>query len=302
VDTRLTVILAVYNGMPYLPKAVESILSQSFSSFRFVIVNDGSTDNSRQYLETISDPRVLLINQRNAGQGAARNAALSECHSEYVAVMDQDDVSLTERFRSQIAYLDAHPDVAFVGTQIEFLIGDVKQRGLAAPVDHNEIEERLLSGRAGICHPSLMYRREAAIACGGYPTGVFGEDIDFCLRMMEYGRSANLDDILFQYRLHRNQASLARCKELISANQFAAYKAKCRRDRVPQLSMGEFLQGASLLTKLKWSLEAWELTQYRSARINLASHQPVAGGLRLAAIGLLSPIAAIRRVARCFGR
>lgn len=287
--------------MPYLPKAVESILSQSFADFRFIIVNDGSTDDSQQYLELIRDSRVVLINQRNAGQGAARNAALHECRSEYVAVMDQDDVSLPERLHTQIAYLDAHPDVVLVGTQIEFLIEDVTQRGLAAPIRHREIEERLLSGRAGICHPSLMYRREAAIACGGYPTGVFGEDIDFCLRMMEYGRSANLDRILFQYRLHRKQASLTRCKELISANRFAAYKAKCRRDRVPQPSLETFLRNASLLSKLKWSLEAWELTQYRSARINLACHQTLVGGLRLAAVGLLSPFAAIQRVVRGFG-
>ncbi len=115
---RLTVILPVYNGMPYLPKAVESILGQSFNDFTFIIVNDGSTDDSRHYLDTLRDPRIVLLNQENAGQGAARNAALQRCQSEYVAVMDQDDVSITDRLASQLSYLDAHPEVVILGTQI----------------------------------------------------------------------------------------------------------------------------------------------------------------------------------------
>jgi glycosyltransferase involved in cell wall biosynthesis len=283
--------------MPHLPKAVESILDQSFTDFTFIIVNDGSTDGSREYLDTIRDPRIVLLNQSNGGQGAARNTALRNCRSEYVAVMDQDDISKPDRLLSELEYLDVHPDVVLVGTQIEFLIGTVSQQAFAAPLRHGEIEDRLLNGRAGICHPSLMYRAAAAIACGGYPTGVFGEDIDFCLRMLEHGRAANLDQVLFQYRLHQAQASLARCSEMIGANRYAAYSATCRRNGLQAPTLGAFLCNASLIRRLQWSLEAWELTQYRTGRIQIASGRLIKGYLRLAIVGICHPFSAIRRVA-----
>jgi glycosyltransferase involved in cell wall biosynthesis len=295
---RLSVILPVYNGMPYLPEAVESILGQSHSDFKLIIVNDGSSDGSAAYLDSLTDSRIVRINQPNAGQGAARNAALAQCHSEYAAVMDQDDISHPGRLLSQLEFLDAHPEVVLVGTQIEFLVGDRSQKALPSPLHHPEIEARLLKGRAGICHPSLMYRTAAALACGGYPEGVFGEDIDFCLRMFDYGHAANLESVLFQYRLHSAQASLARCRELISANQYAAYRAICRRKGQEAPPLNAYLAAAPLTARLQWSLEAWELIQYRTARIETASGRRVRGVLRLALLGLSRPIATIRRVVR----
>jgi glycosyltransferase involved in cell wall biosynthesis len=294
---RVTVILPVYNGMPHLPRAVESILNQTFVDFTLTIVNDGSTDGSADYLDTLKDPRVVRINQVNAGQGAARNAALFQSRSDYIAVMDQDDISQPARLSSQVEYLDAHPEVVLVGTQIEFLIGDKRQRALPTPLHHEEIEARLLNGRAGICHPSLMYRTAAAIACGGYPNGVFGEDIDFCLRMLEHGRGANLESVLFQYRLHAAQASLARCRELISANCYAAYRATCRRDGKEAAPLSTYIQGAPLTTRLRWFLEAWELIQYRTARIEIAGGKRFRGMVRLALIGFSRPLTSLKRAA-----
>jgi glycosyltransferase involved in cell wall biosynthesis len=191
--TRLTVILPVYNGMPFLKDAVRSVLRQSFSNFAFIIVDDGSTDASIEYLQTIQDPRIVLIRQANAGQGAARKTALERCQSEYVAFMDEDDISLPDRFAKQVEYLDSNPDVVIVGTQIEFLIGSSTQRALPVPTTHEEIELRLLEGRAGVCCPSLMFRSCLAKKCDDYPSGMLGEDIAFCLQMCEHGRIGNLE-------------------------------------------------------------------------------------------------------------
>lgn len=283
--------------MPYLPEAVESILHQSYVDFTFIIVNDGSTDGSEEYLRSLRDPRVVLVNQTNQGQGAARNAALHRCKSEYTAPMDQDDISMPDRFSSQIEYMDAHPDVVFVGTQIEFLIGTTNQRALQAPLKHEEIEARLLEGRAGICHPSLMFRTAAARACGGYPSRVLGEDIDFCLRMCEQGHAANLDRVLLQYRLHASQTSLARCRELIIANRHAAGRAICRRKGLPEPALDKFLQNASVTNRMRWSIEAWELIQYRTGRIQMATGEPIRGFLRLVLLGVCRPHSVIRRMA-----
>ena len=282
--------------MPFLPKSVESILHQRLTDFSFIIVNDGSTDGSGHYLSAIRDPRVLLINQTNAGQGAARNLALSRCDSEYVALMDADDISKPDRLLLQFGYMNTHPDVVILGTQIEFLIGTVTQRALSMPADHGEIEARLLKGRAGLCNPSLMFRTAAAIACGGYPTGVVGEDTDFCLRMCEMGRAANLDGVLFQYRLQVAQTSMARTKEVILVNQFAAYRASRRRKGLPAPTLDEFARNISLIGRWRLSIEAWELIQYRTGRILLASGRPLSGVLRLALLGLCRPASVFRRI------
>lgn len=298
---KLTVVLPVFNALPFLPGAVESILRQSFADFVFIIVNDGSTDESERYLRTLRDPRIELINQANAGQGAARNAALRRCRSEYVALMDSDDISNPERLMSQLEYLDAHPDIVMLGTQFEFLVGTAPQRAPAVPVDHDRIDARLLKGRAGLCHPSIMFRTAAAIACGGYPTGVVGEDLDFCLRMCEQGRAANLDRVLFQYRLQGAQTSMARSKEVVRVSNYAAHRASCRRSGLPEPALDEFIRNASWLSRCRWSKEAWELIQYRTARIQMASGRPISGAFRMALLGMCHPISAVGYAAHAIG-
>jgi glycosyltransferase involved in cell wall biosynthesis len=294
--TRLSVILPVYNAMPHLPEAIESILCQSFADFAFIIVNDGSTDGSEEYIRSLRDPRIVLINQMNQGQGAARNTALGLCQSEYAALMDGDDIALPDRFLLQLAYLDAHPDVVMLGTQFEFLIGNTHQKALLAPTRHEEIENKLLKGQAGLCNPSLMFRTASAIACGGYPSGVVGEDIDFCLRMCEQGRASNLDRILVRYRLHSSQTSLARSKDLISAARFASHRAILRRKGLPVPLFEKFRRDASMISRWRWSAEAWMLVQYRTGRIQMACGKPIRGFLRLALVGMCKPFSVIRRI------
>jgi glycosyltransferase involved in cell wall biosynthesis len=283
--------------MPYLPEAVESILRQSFIDFTFIIVNDGSTDGTREYLDALRDPRIVLINQANAGQGSARNTALRSCRSEYVALMDADDISHPERFRFQLDYLDSHPDVVMLGTQFECLVGDVAQRALTLPADHHGIETRLLKGQAGLCNTSLMFRNTAASSCGGYPDGFVGEDIDFCLRMCEQGHVANLARVLIQYRMHPTQTSLTKYRQLISATHYAAHRAICRRKGLPEPELNRFIRNASLFTRWRWAAEAQAVIQYRMGRIRIAGGKPVEGILRLALSGICRPFTTIRRVA-----
>jgi hypothetical protein len=284
--------------MPFLPEAVESILLQTFSDFTFFIVNDGSTDGTERYLSTLRDPRIVVVNKANEGIGATLDRGLQMCQTEYVARMDADDISFPDRFKCQVEYLDAHPDIVMLGTQIEFLIGTVAQRALQAPTGHEAIEARLMKGRAGLCHPSLMFRTAVAKACGGYPSAALGEDFDFYLRMCDFGRTANLERVLFQYRLQTSQATMAKTRQLIHVNHYSAHIATCRRKGTPTPTLDEFLQSASLVSRASWALEAWELIQYRTARIQIASGKPIRGGFRMAFLGMYHPIAAFRHVAR----
>ena len=110
--------MPVYNGFPFLEQAIKSVLDQTLHAWQCVIVNDGSTDDTRAFLESIHDDRFLVVHQENAGIAAAVNRGLEHCCGRYVARLDADDIGLPTRLAEQQTFLDAHPEVALVGTQV----------------------------------------------------------------------------------------------------------------------------------------------------------------------------------------
>src|SRR3989338_10709157 len=122
---KISVIMSVYNGMPYLPEAVKSILNQTYKNFEFIIIDDASTDQSTKYLRFLKDKRIKLIkNSKNLGLAASLNKALKFAKGEYIARMDADDISLPKRFEKQVKFFKKHPSVDICGTWVN-LIDDV---------------------------------------------------------------------------------------------------------------------------------------------------------------------------------
>lgn len=292
---KLTVVMPVYNGMPYLPQAVDSILKQTYSDFQLVILNDGSKDGSGEYLRTVHDPRVVLIEQENRGQGATLNHGLRIADSEYVAYMDADDISLPDRLRQQVEFMDAHPDVVLSGTQLDFLAGEIWQAGMPAPTTHEGILARLRKGQAGFCHPSMILRRDVALAVGGYPTWTLGLDIEFCLLMCEAGKVANLDKVLYQYRFHEGQTSTAKFRGLVSANRWAARRAVCRAKKLPEPTLEEFLKQTPFYRRWQWSAEAQSTALYRRGRMQIAKGNRLRGLWGMMLAGLCTPTLIFRK-------
>jgi glycosyltransferase involved in cell wall biosynthesis len=114
---KVTVLMAVYHGERYIREAVESILCQTFRDFQFLIINDGSTDNTRDLILSYDDPRIVLVdNEHNVGQTRSLNRGLDLAAGELIARQDADDISEPERLAKQVAFLDRHPEVALLGT------------------------------------------------------------------------------------------------------------------------------------------------------------------------------------------
>jgi glycosyltransferase involved in cell wall biosynthesis len=114
---KVTMLMSVYNGARFLREAIESILGQTFRDFEFLIVDDGSTDDSREMILSYCDPRVrLVINDRNVGLPRSLNRGLDLAQGEYVARQDADDISESARLAKQVAFLDSYHDVALLGT------------------------------------------------------------------------------------------------------------------------------------------------------------------------------------------
>jgi len=223
---RVTVVLPVYGGAAHVGAAVESVLAQTFGDFELLVLDDASPDESAAIAESFGDPRVRVVrNERNLGQVATLNRGLREACGEYVARLDQDDACLPERFARQVELLDAEPRVAAAGTWIEVVDDDGRtlERTTARLDDVVDTLELTLLDRLPLAHPSVMLRREPALALGGYDETVrYCEDQDLWRRLVLAGHELRVvPEPLLRYRVHSGQQSSLHAEEQRANNEAA---------------------------------------------------------------------------------
>ncbi len=209
---RVTVLLAVHNGEPYVREAVASILDQTFADFELLVVDDASTDGTVATIEAFGDERIrVLRNERNLGQVPSLNRGLQEARGELVARIDHDDWCRAERLARQVAVLDAEPQVALVGSWMDLVDASGTKVGRleSTIADFAEFLFHTLIMRVYVAHPAALYRREPVVALGGYDeaTGP-AEDKDLWRRLaLERWDARIVPEPLVVYRLHDAQLS-----------------------------------------------------------------------------------------------
>lgn len=297
----VSVLMTVYNGMPYLQDSIDSILTQSLQDFRFNIIDDGSTDGTAELLDTITDPRVRVVHQENRGTAAAANRGLEYCDAEFTARMDADDISLPTRLEKQANFLREHPDVALVGTQIAPL-GDVRVgMGLHLPLTHQDIFASLMHGHHALAHSSIMFRTELLKGIGGYWDYHLIDDWDMMLRMGEAGELANVDEVLHHYRVHRESLNGANMRRMRLHIAFACECARRRQQGLDRLTYEEFAEqrrGQPIWKRVSDEVFAYSLKQYRVATAEILGGHPLAGYRRLAWAAACWPPLTLRRLRR----
>ncbi len=242
----VSVVMPVFNGSEYLSLAVESILAQSFSDLEFLIVDDGSTDDSLEILRRYEsqDSRIKIISRENTGMPRALNEGISLARGPFVARMDADDIAEPSRILKQVHYLQGHRECVAVGSALVFIDPDgeilAEQK---TPESHEELLERLWQGDSALPHPTAMIRRDVLSAVGGYREAfAIAQDLDLWLRLSEIGRLANLPQALLRYRLHAaSLTSTRRAQQLAEAEQIVRDAYQRRGQPVPedfQLSWG----------------------------------------------------------------
>ncbi|HEX8521903.1 MAG TPA: glycosyltransferase, partial [Tepidisphaeraceae bacterium] len=203
---RVSILIPVYNAQPYLSGAIQSILTQTFTDFEIIAVNDGSTDESLDILNSLAkrDARLHIHSRPNTGIVGALNDGLSQCQGELIARMDADDLSLPNRLEKQVAFLDAHPDHVLVGSRVLLIDPDnLPIRPWVDEFDHGAIDTAHLNRGWPVVHPAIIMRRSAVEQIGCYRQQYATlEDLDLFLRLAEVGRLANLADVLLHYRQH----------------------------------------------------------------------------------------------------
>jgi GT2 family glycosyltransferase len=209
----VSVVMAVHNERPYLEVAIQSVLDQTFKDFEFIIVNDGSTDDSEEVLDRFeqSDDRIRLVHQENRGLIASLNRGLDMAQGKYIARMDGDDISHPERFEHQAAFLEENPEIGVLGTQVDKIDanGNVRERwNRSLPTDPDVAAWRLLFNIC-FCHPTVMMRHALLERLGGYAEWAIGaEDYELFTRALLETRLVNLPETLFEHRRHEDAVSV----------------------------------------------------------------------------------------------
>src|SRR5437762_180743 len=187
----VSVVLAVHNGGRYLCNAIKSILVQDFQNFELLVVDDGSSDETADLLASVADSRVRVLRQEKClGLTASLRWAMDEARGEFVARLDADDEARPDRLTKQVAYLEARPEVALVGSGVTLVDDDGAVVGVHLYPRHHEglvrALERLLNP---LPHSTIMFRREAVMATGGYRRYFAkAQDYDLVIRLSERHR------------------------------------------------------------------------------------------------------------------
>ena len=211
---RLSAVICVVDPHPkYFREAVLSVLNQTFRDFELLIIEEPSGRRVVDVLDAINDPRIRhFCHPHRTSLVEQRNRGLANATTEFVALMDADDACMPERFQKQLSYLESHPEIAVLGTQLEIIDPEGRTIGYRRYPTDNEAILKSLPIFDPIAQPSVMLRKKAVADAGGYQyvKHKFVEDYELWCRMAKMGfRFANFPEPLLRYRVHPAGAKTA---------------------------------------------------------------------------------------------
>jgi glycosyltransferase involved in cell wall biosynthesis len=233
-NPKVSVVMSVFNTEDYLKEALDSILSQTFTDFEFIVINDGSTDRSGDILhhyQSFHDVRLKIYSQENCGLVHSLNKGCALARAEYIARMDSDDISFPDRIERQVSFLEQNPRVAVLGGAV------ILMNSVGKPVDVVRYPEKDPSIKRDLlrydclAHPTIVMRKEAFKRAGGYRSSFrHAEDYDLWLRMAERFELANLPEPVLYHRIHEHQVSYAHIPQQTLSTLAAQTLAKKRKE------------------------------------------------------------------------
>jgi len=220
----ITVGLPVWNAMPYLPEAMESLLAQSYSDFEILAIDDGSTDASLDYLLSIRDSRLRVISQENHGLTAVLNRMLNEVSSPWLARHDADDVAYPQRLARTVQQIKERPDAGMFYSLAEYYPATSVGEFRCTKGAPGEIRDLVLSGYLpAICHPSVTLNVAKAKELGGYRFNLFVEDIDLWWRMALYHEICFIPEVMVGFRQNLQSISSKNLTDQAVSGLFIQY-------------------------------------------------------------------------------
>ena len=198
----VSVLLAVHDGAPWIGEAVTSVLAQTLSDLELIVIDDDSTDGTREILAGFSDDRLRVERQPRAGLTRSLNRALALARAPLVARLDADDVALPERLERQRAFLARHPDVGLAGGAAREIDLDGRVVREVHPPEDDAAIRRALIRRNPFVHSAVTMRRDVVERAGGYDERwPVAQDYELWMRLSRITRLANLADVVVLRRL-----------------------------------------------------------------------------------------------------
>ncbi len=209
---KVSVIMPVFNASTYLGEAIQSILNQTFTDFEFIILNDGSTDQSEQVILSFADKRIRYVkNDRNSGVIFTLNKGIDMAQGEWIARMDGDDISDSRRFEKQLEYLNTHAGSVVLATRISLINekGDISGvwKDDEAAITCPQIRAWLPRNNC-IAHPTIMMRTAVLKKYRYHENQLHSEDYDLWLRLVSDGIDIHkLNEPLLNHRIHTSSVT-----------------------------------------------------------------------------------------------
>jgi glycosyltransferase involved in cell wall biosynthesis len=294
-----SVVMPAYNAERYLSQAIESVLAQTYRDFELIVVNDGSTDHTREIAENYAaqDARVRVYTQTNAGTAPALNRGIELAQSEWVFLMHADDLMRPNRLERQLAFIAEHPELSVASSLVRHI--DSKDRVIGKDnscLTTYEAVDKLVAANEliGFNHPSVALRKSSVLAVGGYRQPFWpAEDIDLWNRLVEKGYKVLVQpEFLLDYRMHGSSASISSARV---TRQKVRWLKDCmlrRRSGQPEQDLESFLasqRSAPLLVRLNRERKDLAKVLYKAAVAHYAQRKYAALMVNLLAAVSLQP-------------
>ena len=222
----VSVIVPVYNTESFIAEAIESILNQTYSDFELIIIDDYSTDSTREIINKYTDPRINFVSKStHTGLVSSLNLGIALSKGEFIARMDGDDVSCLTRFEKQVNFLKANPNIALCGTWFQLLS---TQEIIKYPLEPENIKIALLD-YCPFGHPTVMFRRDFITVNNIRYNEEYksAEDYELWTRIVAIGKSVNIPEPLLSYRLHENQITIKDQYNQVKNSNLCRIKMMC---------------------------------------------------------------------------
>jgi len=207
----ISVIMPVYNGEKYLKEAIYSILDQTFKDFEFIIINDGSTDDTERIVLSLNDNRIKYFSKPNSGISDSLNVGIKKAQGTLIARMDADDIAYPDRFDKQVHAFNNDSKLTLCAGSAVYINEVGEYLGRSFNYSRNYAIKKMLNYGNVITHPTVMAKRSAILECGGYNERSLlygGEDFDLWKRLQNKGKFISLKEPLIYYRINRQSLGI----------------------------------------------------------------------------------------------
>lgn len=222
---ELSIVMSVFNGSTRLRETIESVLTQTHRQYEFIIIDDGSTDESldiiREY--AANDPRIRVLSQENVGLAASLNRGIREAKGRLIARQDAGDTSHPSRLESQLSYLAMNPHVKILGTQFNYVVNGLIVDTIRFPSSSMDIRNTMFNSCC-IMHGTAIFEKESFWDVGGYREEFkCGQDYELWIRFTAKYHAENLSEILYDYHIETSSTTFSRLPDQVYFTHLARW-------------------------------------------------------------------------------